>query len=82
MIPPTVAPDRRGLLHAWLLCGVLDINAAFLSAWLTADRTPLWVLRAVAGALLGKASFDAGPWVGVLGLGLRGRFTGRGSTCS
>lgn len=62
--------DWRALLPAWLICGVLDINAAFISANLTADRSPMWVLRAVAGALLGKASFDAGPWVGGLGLGL------------
>jgi hypothetical protein len=70
MSSPIVTPNRRGLLYAWLICGVLDINAAFISSYLVADRSPMFVLRAVAGALLGKASFDAGPWVGVLGLGL------------
>lgn len=67
---PTPVPGKRALIAAWLICGVLDINAAFISAWLTADRSPMWVLRAVAGALLGKASFETGPWVGGLGLGL------------
>ena len=65
---PRPTPGRCALLAARLVCGVLDINAAFLSAWLTADHPPMWGLRAVAGALLGKASFEVGPWVGGLGL--------------
>lgn len=67
---PTTTPGGRALLAAWLTCGVLDINAAFISAYFTAGHNPMWVLRAVASALLGKASFEAGPWVGGLGLGL------------
>src|SRR3954470_7679947 len=59
----------RPLLAGGLICGVLDINAAFVSAYLTADRTPMWVLRAVASALLGRdAAFAGGAWVGGLGL--------------
>jgi hypothetical protein len=65
------APLWRPLVAGGLICGVLDINAAFLSAYLTADRTPMWVLRAVASALLGRdAAFSGGAWVGGLGLGL------------
>ena len=63
-------PGPRALVAAWLICGVLDINAAFLKSYLQAGHSPSWVLQAVAGALLGKASFDGGFWVGALGLGL------------
>ncbi len=66
-VPP---PGGRALLAAWLICGVLDINAAFLNAWLQSGHRPLWVLQAVAGALLGKDSFAGGFWVGALGLAL------------
>jgi len=67
---PTPTPGGRALLAAWLICGVLDINAAFTSAYLVAGRSPLWVLRAVASAVLGKASFDYGAWAPALGLGM------------
>lgn len=61
----------RPIVAGGLICGVLDINAAFISAYLVADRTPLWVLRAVASALLGRDNaFSAGPWVGALGLAM------------
>jgi hypothetical protein len=61
----------RPLLAGGLICGVLDINAAFVSAYLTAEHSPMWVLRAVASALLGRdAARDGGNWVGVLGLGM------------
>jgi uncharacterized membrane protein YagU involved in acid resistance len=57
------------LVAGGLICGVLDINAAFVSAYLTADRTPMFVLRAVASALLGRdLAFNSGVWVGVVGL--------------
>ena len=75
MASPTATPagliDWHALVPAWLVCGVLDINAAFASAYLTAGRTPMWVLRAVASALLGRdRAFNGGAWVGGLGLGL------------
>ena len=63
-------PGRRAFLAAWLICGVLDINAAFTSSYLQAGHPPEWVLRAVASALLGKASFDYGAWAPALGLGM------------
>ena len=63
--------DWSALLPAWLICGVLDINAAFISAYFTANRTPMWVLRAVASALLGRdAAFNGGAWVGAMGLAM------------
>lgn len=62
--------DWRALIPAWLICGVLDINAAFISAYFTAHRAPGWVLRAVASAVLGKASFDYGPWAPAVGLAM------------
>jgi hypothetical protein len=68
---PLPAPLTRPLVAGGLICGVLDINAAFLSAYLTAGRSPMWVLRAVASALLGRdAAFGGGAWVGALGLGM------------
>lgn len=68
---PLPAPFWRPLAAGGLICGVLDINAAFLSAYLTAGRSPMWVLRAVASALLGRdAAFGGGAWVGALGLGM------------
>lgn len=67
---PTTTPGGRALLAAWLICGVLDINAAFLSAYLQAGRSPLWVLQAVASALLGAESFKQGNAAAAFGLGL------------
>ncbi len=62
--------DWPAFLPAWLVCAVLDINAAFLNSYLTAGHSPGWVLQAVASALLGKAAFDGGAGVQALGLGL------------
>ena len=80
MNSPTAAPAAPaaavtsgrwgGLLHAWLICGVLDIGAAFLNSYLQAGRTPLWLLQAVASALLGAASFQGGYASATLGLAL------------
>lgn len=71
---PTSTPMRPAwpaILAAGLVCGILDIHAAFLSAYLTADRSPPWVLRAVASAVLGRdAAFGGGGWVPALGLAM------------
>lgn len=72
---PGSSSAPRPLWHAIvagsLVSGVLDINAAFLSAYLTNGRAPLWVLRAVASAVLGRdAAFGGGAWTGVLGLAM------------
>jgi hypothetical protein len=42
---------REGILTGWLCCGVLDITAACLQAWIQAGRGPGNVLRGVASAL-------------------------------
>jgi len=68
--PAVRPPDGRALLAAWLVCGVLEINAAFLNSFLQSGRSPVWVLQAVASALLGRAAFAGGWSVGALGLGL------------
>src|SRR5262245_30310356 len=44
---------RQAILTGWLLCGVLDITAACLQAWIQAGRAPADVLRGVASALWG-----------------------------
>lgn len=67
-VPPR--PGGRALVAAWLICGVLDINAAFLNSWLQSGRSPFWVLQAVASALLGRDAFAGGWAVGAFGLGL------------
>jgi hypothetical protein len=66
----SLRPGGRALVAAWLICGVLDINAAFLNAWLQSGRSPGWVLQAVASALLGRDAFAGGWATGALGLGL------------
>lgn len=74
MTPAAPAAPRSlwpAIVAGGLICGVLDITAAFVSAYLVADRSPLWVLRAVASALLGRdLAFSAGAWVGAMGLAL------------
>lgn len=72
MSTPASAPVSlwRPWVTGGLICGVLDINSAFVSAYLTnPEHTPTWVLRAVASALLGRdAAFGGGAWVCALGL--------------
>jgi hypothetical protein len=69
--PSSVRPAWPAILAAGLICGVLDIAAAFLSAYLAADRSPPWVLRAVASAVLGRdLAFGGGAWVPALGLAM------------
>lgn len=60
----------RAIVCAGLACGLLDIGAAFLNSYLQAGRTPLWLLQAVASALLGAASFRGGYASAAFGLGL------------
>lgn len=53
-----------------LICGVLDINGAFASAYFTAGMVPVRVLQAVASGVLGADAFKGGAGVAALGLGL------------
>src|SRR5262245_1316476 len=48
----------QAILSGWLLCGVLDITAACVQAWIQAGRTPAGVLKGVASALWGRAALD------------------------
>jgi hypothetical protein len=59
---------RQAILTGWLWCGVLDIAAACLQAWIQAGRAPADVLRGVASALWGRAAITAGPGMAAIGL--------------
>lgn len=61
---------REAILTGWLSCGVLDITAACLQAWIQAGRAPADVLRGVASALWGRAAMTAGPGMAAIGLAM------------
>jgi hypothetical protein len=61
---------RQAILTGWLLCGVLDISAACLQAWIQAGRTPGDVLRGVASALWGAAAMRGGSGMAAIGLAM------------
>ena len=59
---------RQAILTGWLLCGVLDISAACVQAWIEAGRPPAAVLKGVASALWGRAALDGGAGMATIGL--------------
>jgi hypothetical protein len=59
---------RQAILTGWLLCGVLDISAACVQAWIEAGRPPPAVLKGVASALWGRAALDGGAGMATIGL--------------
>jgi hypothetical protein len=61
---------RQAILSGWLLCGVLDITAACVQAWIQAGRTPADVLRGVASALWGGAAMGGGAGMAAIGLAM------------
>jgi len=61
---------RQAFLTGWLLCGVLDITAACIQAWVQAGRTPWQVLKGVASGLWGAAAMNAGPAMAAIGLAM------------
>lgn len=69
---PEPAPQNssfaRALVWGWLVCGVLDINAAFIQAYLSFGTPPVRLLQGVASALLGKAALDGGAATAALGM--------------
>lgn len=69
MTPPQVS-SGQAILTGWLLCGVLDITAACVQAWIQAGRAPTMVLKGVASALWGRAALDAGTGMAVIGLAM------------
>jgi len=66
----TPPPAWRPIVAGGLICGVLDINAAFLNAWLANGMAPARLLKAVASGLLGTDAFQGGAAVAALGLAL------------
>ena len=67
---PTPVSNGRAIVTGWLLCGVLDITAACVQAWIQAGRTPAQVLRGVASALWGRAAIDGGSGMAAVGLAM------------
>ena len=57
------------IICAGLLCGVLDINAAFVTWWSRGVR-PVDILHVIASGLIGRRSFDGGAPAAALGLAL------------
>jgi hypothetical protein len=66
----TAVSTGQAILTGWLLCGVLDITAACVQAWVQAGRTPLEVLRGVASALWGRPAMEAGAGMAAVGLAM------------
>ena len=68
---PTIRPQAnigQAILTGWLLCGVLDITAACIQAWIQSGRTPAMVLKGVASALWGRAALAGGAGMATIGL--------------
>ena len=60
--------NRKGILIAWLTCGVLDITAASIQARIQSGFTPDRVLKGVATALWGPVALKGGAVMAVIGL--------------
>jgi len=58
----------KAILWAGLVCGCMDITAAFIDVGVNFGRSPLWLLQNVASALLGPASYEGGVPTAALGL--------------
>jgi len=61
---------RQAIFTGWLICGVLDISAACVQAWIQAGRAPADVLRGVASALWGRDAMTAGAGMATIGLAM------------
>jgi hypothetical protein len=64
----TTSPAFPAIFAAGFLCGVMDITAAFLLAWIPNRVHPVRLLQGIASGLLGRASFQHGWVTGALGL--------------
>ena len=56
------------IVAAGLICGAMDISAAFLLAWFPTHYPPKRLLQGIASGLLGSASFQHGWATAALGL--------------
>ena len=63
--PRPLAP----ILAAGLLCGTMDITAAFIT-WMPRGVSPRIILQGIASGLLGSSSFHGGAATAALGLAL------------
>lgn len=65
----TAAQTRpiRAILTAGLLCGVLDISAAFIT-WMPRGVTAKLILQSISSGLLGASAFQGGAATASLGL--------------
>jgi glucan phosphoethanolaminetransferase (alkaline phosphatase superfamily) len=68
--PPGKLRIPKAIRWGGLICGVLDITAAFIDAKLQFDTGPVRLLQNVAGALLGPATYDGGLATAALGLAM------------
>lgn len=59
---------KQAILSGWLLCGVLDISAACIQAYVQAGTPPVNVLTGVASAVWGRAAVTSGPAMAAAGL--------------
>jgi uncharacterized membrane protein YagU involved in acid resistance len=64
----TSSNSRRALLWAGLLCGILDITAAFVVYGLLYRVKPGRILQGIASGLLGSNAFGGGVATELLGL--------------
>ena len=60
----------QAIVAAGILCGVLDITAAFVTAWIRRRIRPTRILQGIASGLLGPRSFSGGMKTAALGLGI------------
>ena len=58
------------IIYATVLCGVLDISAACIEAYVRAGFTPEHSLQSVAGGLLGRKTYQGGLATATLGLAM------------
>jgi glucan phosphoethanolaminetransferase (alkaline phosphatase superfamily) len=68
LLPP--GRTRRAIVWGGLLCGILDISAAFVLSWALARVGPIRVLQGIAEALLGPSSASGGLGAAALGLAM------------
>ncbi len=58
----------KTILFAGLIAGILDLLAAFTSAWLRTGTSPLRVSQFIASGVLGQAAFTGGATSAALGI--------------
>ena len=58
------------IISAGALCGVLDISAACIDAYVRLGFTPEHLLQGVAGGLLGRKTYQGGMATAMLGLAM------------